>query len=136
MSDPTMAPAMAWTEAVEYSANQGLLAKQLYVVLSEPTNGFGPVLANLEQHLRYQAKLEKDGVMFGAGPFAGADERNWEGSGMFIYRAGSLAQAREFAAADPMHACGARSYTVRTWLLNEGTVSLRMSFSGGRARLD
>ena len=129
MSEPTM----AWDEAVDYSASQGLLAKRLYVVLSEPTNGFGPVLANLEPHLRYQEKLEKDGVMFAAGPFASADEQTWEGSGMFVYRSESLEKAQELADADPMHACGARSYTIRTWLLNEGTFFLQVFFSGGKA---
>ena len=38
---------------------------------------------------------------------------------MVIIRAGSLAEAKEIAASDPMHASGARSYTVRPWLVNE-----------------
>jgi uncharacterized protein YciI len=122
---------MTWRDAVDYSATHGLLAKRLYVVFSAPTNGLGPVLENLEPHLQHQAKLEKDGIMFAAGPLASADEQNWEGSGMFIYRAGSRDEARAFADSDPMHISGARTYTIKTWLLNEGTFSVQLFFSGG-----
>lgn len=130
-----MSESMAWKDAVDYSATQGLLAKQLYVVFSEPTNGFGPVQENLEAHLQHQAKLETDGVMFAAGPFASADEQRWDGSGMFIYRAESLDEARGLADSDPMHRCGARSYTIKKWLLNEGTLSVQLVYSDGKPRI-
>lgn len=38
--------------------------------------------------------------------------------------------------ADPMHACGARRFTVRPWLLNEGTFSVRLFYSGGKPRIE
>jgi uncharacterized protein len=54
---------------------------------------------------------------------------------MFIYRAESLAEATKLAAADPMHSSGARSFTVRAWLLNEGTFSVRLFYSGGKPQI-
>jgi len=47
-------------------------------------------------------------------------------------RAGSLAEAKAIAASDPMHTRSARSYTVRPWLLNEGTVMVKLTYSDGK----
>lgn len=112
-------------------ASRGMLQKQLYVVFTTPTKGLGPVMENIEPHLKYQVELEEKGIMFGAGPFWTEDEKSWEGEGMVIIRASSLAEAKAIAAADPMHASGARSYRVRPWLLNEGTVTLKVRYSDG-----
>jgi hypothetical protein len=54
---------------------------------------------------------------------------------MVITRAGSLAEARKIAEEDPMHQCGARSFTVRPWLLNEGTFTLKERYSDGSREL-
>ncbi|MEM1314897.1 MAG: YciI family protein [Pseudomonadota bacterium] len=113
-------------------ASKGMLQKDLYVVFTTPTEaGMGPVMETLEAHLAFQVKLEQDGIMFGAGPFWLDDEQTWNGEGMAIIRADSLAHAREIAASDPMHSSGARSFTVRPWLLNEGSVTLRITYSDG-----
>ena len=116
-------------------ASKGMLQKQLYVVLTSPTNGLGPVMENIESHLKYQVELEEKGIMFGAGPFWTDDEKQWEGEGMVIIRASSLAEAKKIAEADPMHASGARSFRVRPWLLNEGTVTLKVRYSDGSREL-
>mgnify|MGYP001217715574 FL=1 len=50
---------------------------------------------------------------------------------MVIIRANSLSEAKEIAASDPMHKSGARSFTVRPWLLNEGTINLSVNYSKG-----
>ena len=113
-----------------------MLQKQLYVIHTKPTNGLGPVMENIGPHLEFQVKIEQDGVMFAAGPFWADDEETWEGEGMVIIRADSLAHAREIAGSDPMHTSGARSFTVRPWLVNEGGFSLRVTFSDGKRRLD
>ena len=113
------------------NASKGMLQKQLYVVFTTPTDGLGPVMANVETHLKFQIELEEKGIMFGAGPFWTDDEQNWEGDGMVIIRAGSLDEARKIAESDPMHQSGARSFTVRPWLLNEGTVTLKVRYSDG-----
>ncbi len=113
------------------NASKGMLQKQLYVVFTTPTNGLGPVMANVETHLKFQIELEEKGIMFGAGPFWTDDEQSWEGDGMVIIRAGSLDEARKIAESDPMHQSGARSFTVRPWLLNEGTLTLKVRYSDG-----
>ena len=112
-------------------ACEGMLRKQLYVVHTFPTRGLGPVMENVEEHLKFQVSLEERGIMFAAGPFWDDAEENWEGEGMVIIRAGSLAEAKEIAASDPMHKSGARDYTVRPWLINEGTVTVKIRYSDG-----
>ena len=113
-------------------ASKGMLQMQLFVVFTIPTNGMGPVMENIEEHLQFQVNLEQRGIMFGAGPFWADDEHTWNGEGMVIIRAASLEHAKEIAATDPMHSSGARSFTVRPWLLNEGRVPVAVNFSTGR----
>jgi hypothetical protein len=112
-------------------ACEGMLRKQLYVVFTKPTDGLGPIMEVVKEHLEYQVALEERGIMFGAGPFWSDDEKTWEGEGMVIIRAASLEEAKKIAAADPMHKSGARCYTVRPWLLNEGTVTVKVRYSNG-----
>jgi uncharacterized protein len=114
----------------------GMLKKQLYVVFSTPTNGIEPVMNNLPAHLAHQCAIERSGVLMAAGPHWTDDERFWDGDGMFVIRATSLAHAKEIAASDPMHKAGARSFTVRPWLVNEGGLVVRLSFSNGRMTID
>ena len=51
------------------NASSKMLNKDLYVVFTKPTNGLGPVMENIEEHLKFQVSLEEKGIMFGAGPF-------------------------------------------------------------------
>ncbi len=113
------------------NASAGCLQKQMYVYFTTPVNGLGPVMENLEDHLKFQIELEQKGIMFGAGPFWTDDEQRWEGEGMIIIRAGSLAEARKIAESDPMHASGARAFTIRPWLMNEGAVTMKITYSDG-----
>lgn len=129
----TQEPKMPWQELVELCTTKGLLAKQLWVISSKPTNGLGPILDNLEEHLAYQTKLERDGIMFAAGPLASDDLTEWLGEGLFMYRADSIDAARKLAEADPMHSSGARTFTIREWMLNEGTYSIQVYYSAGIA---
>ncbi len=116
-------------------ASKGMLQKQLYVVFTKPAKGLGPVLENLKEHLDFQCSLERRGIMFGAGPFWADNEEDWHGEGMVIIRAASLAEAKRIAAEDPMHKSGARNFTVRPWLLNEGTVTVKITYSDGKREL-
>lgn len=113
-------------------ACEAMLRKQLYVIFTKPVNGMEPIMAVLEEHLAFQIDLEKRGIMFGAGPMWNDAEDAWEGEGMVVVRAGSLAEAKALAASDPMHKAGARSFTVRPWLINEGTVTVKLSYSDGK----
>ena len=122
-------------EIIELSKKRGYLAKQLYVIFTTPANGIAPVLANLQRHLDYQELLERKGVMFAAGPNWSDDEQRWEGDGMVVVRAGSLSEAEAIAKGDPMHTSSARRYRVRPWLVNEGTLSVKLNFASGRFEL-
>jgi len=117
------------TKADILQACKDMLRKELYVVFTTPTNGLGPVMQNLDEHLQFQIGLEKKGIMFGAGPFFADNESDWNGEGMVIIRAESLEAAKEIAAQDPMHKSGARSFKVRPWLLNEGTITIQLNYS-------
>lgn len=117
-------------------ASKGMLQKQFYVVFSKPTNGIGPVMENVPSHLEHQCKIEREGILVAAGPHWTDDEKFWDGDGMFVIRAASIDHARELAASDPMHQCGARAFTVRPWLVNEGRLNLRIDFSTGKVVLD
>jgi uncharacterized protein YciI len=120
----------------ERSKSRGYLGKKVYIVFTTPTNGLDPVIKNLSAHLEHQVAIERNGVLLAAGPHWGEDEHLWKGEGMFLIRAGSVAEAREIAAADPMHKSGARSFKVRSWLINEGALRLRVTFSDGKMVLD
>jgi uncharacterized protein YciI len=129
-------PVVTAKDVVDISKQRGFLAKQLYVVFTTPANGIGPVMENLQRHLDYQELLEKKGIMFAAGPHWTDDEQRWDGEGMVVIRASTLAEAEAIAADDPMHKSGARSYRVRPWLVNEGTLTVKLDFATGRFTLD
>ncbi len=122
-------PVVTWSDIVERCETMGVLAKKLYVVFTSPAEGLGKVMENLEEHLAYQHNIEQNGTMFAAGPFATDDESHWQGEGMVIIRANSLAEAEQVAANDPMHKSGARTYRVRPWLMNEGSFTVRVTYS-------
>lgn len=110
--------------AAVLDASKEMLQRQLYAIFTKPTDGLGPVFAIIEEHLKFQVALEKEGIMFAAGPLWTDDEQNWEGDGMVIVRAASRQDAIAIAQRDPMHKSGARSFTVRPWLVNEGSMTI------------
>jgi len=118
-------------DIVSLSKREGFLAKQLYVIFTTPADGIKPVMDNIKEHLAFQIELERSGTMFAAGPNWTDDEKSWQGDGMVVVRAKSLAEAKAIAARDPMHKSGARKFTVRPWFVNEGTISLRLNYSKG-----
>ena len=119
----------SWEAHHEHVKEKGLLAKKLYVVLTKPAGDMEAVMENLQEHLKYQLELEANGSMFAAGPFADDEEQEWEGEGMVILRAESLAEARSMAENDPMHKSGARTFRLRPWMLNEGSITINITYS-------
>jgi uncharacterized protein YciI len=87
------------------------------------------VKATLPEHLAYQKTLENAGRLAFAGPTSDFSGELMEGCGLIIYRADSMEEARQLADEDPMHKTGARSYTLRKWLINEGSLSLTVGLS-------
>lgn len=130
-----MSETYPWTHMLERARTNSLLGKQLFVVFTTANKGMEPIQANIKEHLAYQQMLEDTGVMFAAGPMADDGGENWSGDGMVVVRAESLEEAEAIAAADPMHAAGARSYQVRPWLVNEGTLTVKVGFASGTREL-
>lgn len=126
---------VAWEDYKAEAKSRGALALELYVVQSSPVQPPESVKAALPDHLAYQAKLEAEGKLAFAGPMSDATGNEMQGEGLIIYRAESLAEAQSLAEADPMHIAGARSFTVRRWLINEGSIQLSAGLSGGTVEL-
>jgi len=126
---------VAWTEYKQMAKERGALALELFVVESTPAKRPEDVKENLPAHLGYQRDLEKRGVLVLAGPLSDATGAIMVGTGLIIYRAGSMAEAVQLANGDPMHQSGARSFTLRKWLVNEGSISLSVGLSTGSATL-
>ena len=53
-----------------------------------------------------------------------------------MIRADSFAEARRIADTDPFHAQGLRTYTVEQWTVNEGSYTVRLTYSDQRLALD
>lgn len=104
------------------------LGLQLYVVLSRATD-LHAVKANLAAHRDYLRQLEDDDTLFAAGPLWTSDEEHFEGDGLLVYRAKNVDKARLIADSDPMHSSGARTFEIMPWMLNDGTLNIRVSLS-------
>ena len=110
-------------------ASSAMLQKQLYAIFTTPTGGIERILEGLAEHLAFQMQLEGEGVMYAAGPMWSDDERHWVGDGLVVVRAGSRDEAIAIAERDPMHRSGARKFTVRPWMINEGTMTVKLDMS-------
>lgn len=119
----------AWDDYKAEAKSRGALAHELYAIVSTPAGAPEDVKKNLPAHLAYQAELEARGTLFLAGPVSDETGDLMQGMGLIIYRADSLEEARSFAEEDPMHKSGARTYVLRRWLINEGSLSLSVKLS-------
>ncbi len=122
----------SWKEYKETAKSRGALALELYVVHSTPNSDRDLLKATLPDHLDYQKALEAKGALVLAGPLSDETGEEMEGRGLIVYRAPSFADARALAEADPMHKAGARSFTLRRWLVNEGALNVTLSLSAQR----
>jgi uncharacterized protein len=110
-------------------ASAGRLQLQLFQVTSTVADGLAAVKAHLPAHLAYLATLEASGKLFMAGPLCNEDGATWSGDGLLIYHAADFAEAQRIAAADPLHASGARTCVIRPWVVNDGRLSLSLTLS-------
>ncbi|MGI9488297.1 MAG: YciI family protein [Geminicoccaceae bacterium] len=122
----------SWTDYKEIARSRGALALELFVVFSTPNGDQDLLKATLPDHLDYQKERETKGDLVLAGPLSDATGNEMEGAGMIVYRARSFEDAQSLAQADPMHKAGARSFTLRRWLVNEGSLNVTLSLSGQR----
>ena len=122
---------VAWNDYKAQAKARGALALELYVAHSTPAKAPEDIKASLPDHLAYQAELERTGKLAFAGPMSDETGDHMEGVGLIIYRAASLEEARALADADPMHLSGVRSYVMRRWMINEGSLTLQVGLSTG-----
>jgi len=111
------------------------LKKTFYVVFTRPVAAWEEIAKVIPEHLAYQVDLERRGIMFGAGPLS-AESAEPRGRGMVIIRASSFEEAKAIADADPMQKTGVRSYTIDRWTMNEGSVTVRITYSDQRMTLE
>ena len=112
-----------------------MLKKQLWVIITKRVAPPAEMMKHLKEHLEHQISLEKQGIMYGAGP-ATVPGENEPAFGLIIIRAGSSEEARQIADRDPMHSAGVRTYTLYQWSMNEGRLSITLDFSDRSYRLD
>ncbi len=125
----------AWAEYKKAAVERGSLALELYAVVSTPAKSPDELKKNLPDHLAYQAEQEQKGCLVMAGPLSDLTGELMEGVGMIVYRAESLEAATAIAEADPMHKTGTRTYSIRRWLVNEGSFQLDIKLSAQSVRL-
>ena len=122
---------VAWADYKSQAKSRGALALELYAAISTPAGAPDQVKASLPDHLAYQAQLERAGKLAFAGPMSDETGEHMQGMGLIIYRADSLEAARQLAEEDPMHKSGARSFVLRRWMINEGSLTLSVGLSTG-----
>ncbi|MFT5796902.1 MAG: hypothetical protein ACI84R_000956 [Candidatus Azotimanducaceae bacterium] len=118
-----------WDTYKAEAKERGSLAFELFVVQSVPAKSPEDLKTNLPAHLAYQGKMEQEGTLVFAGPMSDETGTQMQGMGLIIYRAKSFDAARAIAEADPMHASGARTFTLRKWMINEGSLTLNIGLS-------
>jgi uncharacterized protein YciI len=111
-----------------------VLGKTLWVIFTQSAEGAKPDNKAMKAHMTHQMQLEKDGIMFGAGPLW--DAQGNRAGGMIIIRAESQDEATRIADSDPMHASGLRTYTLKRWMLNEGHIRVSLDYSKGTFELE
>lgn len=119
--------ATAEAEASVADLRARMLGKKFWIVTTKPTAPPEVVGKYLREHLLNQIRLEKEGVLFGAGPVR--DPQGNVEYGMFILRCKTEEEARAIADADPMHKAGVREYTLHTWSMNEGRINVSIDVS-------
>ena len=84
------------------------------------------IAATLPAHLNWLQHIEVHDQLFMAGPLLCGPQVRM-GSGIMIFRAAGEIEATSIANQDPFVTGGLRTYVLYQWLLNEGSVTLRVS---------
>ena len=117
------------TELKIAELTKGILRLKLFVIFS-----FGKGLdlkPYLADHLTYMIELEREGKLFASGPFGDGTR----GDGMTIVRAENEEEARAIAQRDPFVVNGIRTFTLQSWTLMEGSLSVTVNFSDRSAKI-
>ena len=105
-----------------------MLQKDLYVIFTKAVAPREQIMELLPKHLERQVELEKQGILFAAGPMEPQDNTKPR-TGMIIVRANSFDHAHEIAMGDPFHAQGLREFEIWNWSMNEGSFTDTINYS-------
>ena len=111
-----------------------MLQKDLYVIFTKAVAPREQIMELLPKHLERQVELEKQGILFAAGPMEPQDNTKPR-TGMIIVRANSFDHAHEIAMGDPFHAQGLREFEIWNWSMNEGSFSVTINYSDQSASI-
>ena len=111
-----------------------MLQKDLYVIFTKAVAPREQIMELLPKHLERQVELEKQGILFAAGPMEPQDNTQPR-TGMIIVRANSFDHAHEIAMGDPFHAQGLREFEIWNWSMNEGSFSVTINYSDQSASI-
>jgi len=111
-----------------------MLRRKFWVILTRGAKPVEEIRKYRDAHLAHQMKLEKEGILFAAGPLADPDG-TLKQYGLIIIRAESAEEAKRIADMDPMHQHGMREYTLHKWSLNEGRINISIDFSDRSSNL-
>lgn len=125
----------AWNTYKKMAQERGALALELYVVESIADADEDTLKSVLPRHLDYQQELEARGELFLAGPLSDVTGQYMQGCGLIIYRCDSFEHALKLAEGDPMHSEKARTFTLRRWLVNEGSLQFSTKLSSQSVKL-
>jgi len=103
------------------------LKKEMFVIISTVAVPREKIVEVLPAHLEHQMKLEKQGIMFAAGPMFKEDGSG--GRGLIVIRADSFDAAKAIAESDPFHKLGLRTFTIERWEINEGRYMVQVDYS-------
>lgn len=120
--------------AIAQDGKYQVLGMKLWVIMTRPVPDAPPMPEIGDAHMQHQFKLEKEGIMFGAGPYTDAEGNNI--GGMIIIRAANKEEAIRIADSDPMHINGLRTYSLYQWKVNEGHLGIFLDYSTGKFRLE
>jgi uncharacterized protein YciI len=81
----------------------------------------------LAEHLEFLHDLEQRGILFASGPLFDSDEAAPPGGGLSFFRADSMDAARALIETEPFVKAGLRTYTLKRWTFNEGSISIRLN---------
>ena len=122
-------------ETLPLSDMQARLPKlQFYMVFMRPVDPSAdprPMLAQHGRpHLLFLHDLERRGILLASGPQR-AEEGHWDGTGVAVLRADSLAAARAIAEQEPLHVAGLRRNEVLGWQISEASFTFTLRLLDG-----
>lgn len=116
------------TPAQAQALMQGMLKKNLYVVLRTPVD-LSRINELLPAHLEWAIQCERRGELFASGPFVAEGGAPGPAGGMSIFRAGSVEEVERILSGDPFIHQGVFAAEIKKWVLMEGGFTLSVRFS-------